>query len=137
MSNINLEINNNENDFILLKTFVKREENKIQSNKSDKFQSEFNFLKGDLIKERDPRFWFDKIGLKTIIHAVDRSDYLNLNRIAALNPLTALKFHNVLMNKKNNDITRVNNKYMPKCQADRINEIIKKNIILKTKLNYF
>ena len=37
MSNINLEINNNENDFILLKTFVKREENKIQSNKSDKF----------------------------------------------------------------------------------------------------
>ena len=137
MSNINLEINNNENDFILLKTFVKREENKIQSNKSDKFQSEFNFLKGDLIKERDPRFWFDKIGLKTIIHAVDRSDYLNLNRIAALNRLTALKFHNVLMNKKNNDITRVNNKYMPKCQADRINEIIKKNIILKTKLNYF
>ena len=67
---------------------------------------------------------------------MDRSDYLNLNRIAALNPLTALKFHNVLMNKKNNDITRVNNKYMPKCQADRINEIIKKNIILKTKLNY-
>ena len=96
---LNNEINHYENNFLLLKTFIKKEEEKDQLKKDKQFY-EHNSLKGGLYKERDPRFWFDKTGVKTKIIAVDRCDYLNLNRISSISPITELKFKNNLIRKK-------------------------------------